>query len=447
MNRNQLMNFCGCLLLAALSQDPIVAIAADPRFPPTIDVLTMGAKGDCVTDDAPAINAAIVKIEKSAAHSGQIFFRAPPGGCYRVDSPLVLSGQNPYVNESNYSHVSLLGEGRGVSVIRAGRPMDAVLEKDDIWNRGHTVTDLTLDANGLADHAVRWRRGSEGRFTRIEGLNALVADVRLEDHENFFSDSYFSNDATFPDYNILLAADPAQSGVYPTDNEFTNNILRNARIANIREGSAANHWVSNHGYNFGAAIPAPRYNFIANGGLWLLNQADGSQESGFLVLSPLGILSGNFVQKAQKHGICIAPETGGQRIVVANRILFAGSTPAASDAIVQGAWAGSNVSCEGSHANPGLGTQDVILGNSPNPRENLWNRLFIGPESSNGSGGGLIGIGTATPQAQLDVNGEIRIGSVSTVCDAERAGTLRFDGVSRQFLGCNGTTWVTLSNP
>lgn len=416
--------------------------------PLTIDILALGAKGDCHTDDSRAINLAIAKLEASEFHSGVVFFPPPAGGCYLIASPIVLSGQNPYIDENNYSHISLIGAGRGVSVIKAGTIMDAVLEKDEIWNRGHTVSDLSFDANGKANCAIWWRRGSEGRFTRVEGLNSLKADLCLDDHENFFSDSYFSNDTTFPDYNILLTIDASNPTVYPTDNEFTNNVLRNARIANIREGSGANHWLSNHGYNYGNGNPAPHYNFISNGGVWVANQADGSQEAGFLVLSPLGIITSNYIQGAQTHGICVAPEHAARRVIVANQVVFSASDTNQGNAIVQGSWnSDKTVSCDASTKNPGFGTNDVIQGNSPANNENIWNQIFPGPSATAGSDVPLIGIGMTDPQAPLDVNGEIRIGGKSVVCSEARAGTLRFDASTRQFLGCNGTVWVPLSNP
>ncbi len=59
---------------------------------------------------------------------------------------------------------------------------------------------------------------------------------------------------------------------------------------------------------------------------------------------------------------------------------------------------------------------------------------------------GNVGIGTANPQAKLDiVGGEIRVASSGAACDASRAGAIRFsNGV---FYGCNGTSWVTQTMP
>jgi len=54
-----------------------------------------------------------------------------------------------------------------------------------------------------------------------------------------------------------------------------------------------------------------------------------------------------------------------------------------------------------------------------------------------------VGIGTTTPTATLDVNGEIRAGSTGTAAGTVGAGALRWNGTSLQV--SNGTTWQSLS--
>ena len=54
---------------------------------------------------------------------------------------------------------------------------------------------------------------------------------------------------------------------------------------------------------------------------------------------------------------------------------------------------------------------------------------------------GLVGIGTtAAPQAALDVNGGVRIGTQST-CNASTEGTQRYNSTSKKMEFCNGTAW------
>lgn len=53
---------------------------------------------------------------------------------------------------------------------------------------------------------------------------------------------------------------------------------------------------------------------------------------------------------------------------------------------------------------------------------------------------GNVGIGTATPTEQLDINGAVRIGSTTT----DNAGTIRFEG--GEFEGYDGTEWKSLTS-
>ncbi|HBD27029.1 hypothetical protein [Flavobacterium sp.] len=57
-----------------------------------------------------------------------------------------------------------------------------------------------------------------------------------------------------------------------------------------------------------------------------------------------------------------------------------------------------------------------------------------------------VGIGTLNPQAKLDVNGYIKLGSADTTGDAApQAGMLRFNTTNNKFQGYDGTTWVNLN--
>lgn len=54
------------------------------------------------------------------------------------------------------------------------------------------------------------------------------------------------------------------------------------------------------------------------------------------------------------------------------------------------------------------------------------------------------GIGTADPQATLDVNGAVKIGNDPAPCTPAKAGTLRWTG--KAFEGCDGAAWQVLMN-
>jgi len=420
-----------------------------------LDALTYGAWGDCVHDDAPSINAAILQLENTSAgegasHSGELYLPKPPGGCYLVKSPIVLTGQGGSA-DYNYS-ISLVGEGRGVTVIRAGAAIDSVLLKDAQWNRGHTITDITFDANGHAQHAIHVQNGSEIRFTRVEGLNAKLDDLELDEGgEDFVTDSFFFNDSTFPEYNIHILAKS-------TDNELTNNVAWNASYANIaEETSSTNHFVGNHAYGYGKGSnpydACPVYSFVtAFQSIWVDNQSDCSKEAGFLIDNWSSNVTANVIQGAQNHGICMTPQAGSETIV-GNQMFFSdaqgnSTTPAVANAIVQGKMVGGKVSCAGPGArNPtwasssNFGAGSVVMGNTPASNENLWNAVYSTTANQTTS----IGVGTTQPQAVLDVNGDVRVGAASSVCDSSLAGDIRFDASTHTFLGCNGTAWVAFT--
>jgi len=54
------------------------------------------------------------------------------------------------------------------------------------------------------------------------------------------------------------------------------------------------------------------------------------------------------------------------------------------------------------------------------------------------------GIATATPQATLDVNGEIKVGNTGALCTATERGALRSNGVGTTIEVCDGTAWAAI---
>ena len=57
--------------------------------------------------------------------------------------------------------------------------------------------------------------------------------------------------------------------------------------------------------------------------------------------------------------------------------------------------------------------------------------------------GSNVGVGTASPQSVLQVNGEVQIGSSGASCTAANAGAIRYKSSLIQF--CNGSGWYTLA--
>jgi hypothetical protein len=57
-----------------------------------------------------------------------------------------------------------------------------------------------------------------------------------------------------------------------------------------------------------------------------------------------------------------------------------------------------------------------------------------------------VGIGTATPATNLDVNGAVKIGTTALACSATIDGTLRYNSTTNNYEICNGTAsvWMVL---
>lgn len=413
-----------------------------PAANAAINIVNSGAKGDCVTDDAPAINAAIQSLAAGATHSGEIYFPKPPGGCYLVDEPIQLPG-----GPSNYAYnvvISLVGEGRGVSVIKAGATMDAVLQKDAFWDKGDTVTDMTFDANGLAKHAIAVLGGTEIRFTRIEGLNGTVDDLRLDGPanatggEDYVSDSYFYNAKTFPPYNVYVGTS--------TDNKFTDNVMWNASVANVIEATGgSNHFISNHAYGWPLKF-CPTYSFItAFTSIWIGNQSDCSNEAAFLVNNWQSLIEGNFIQGAANHGVCISPKVGDVQ-VIGNNMSFNNPNAPSDNAIVQGVMQNGQVSCRGSGVHTAtwgntlnFGASNIVVNNWPASNESLWTAMFTGSVNQSPA----IGIGTTAPEATLDINGYARLttnASAPAACEAKNKGAIALNSESHICI-CDGSSW------
>jgi hypothetical protein len=431
---------CGWVRLLLVFLGAVLGLTPCARA--AINILSDGAKGDCVTNDAPAINAVIQSLGNSSTHSGEIYFPKPPGGCYLVDEPLQLPG-----GPRDFSYnvvISLIGDGRGVSVIRAGAAMNAVLQKDAFWDKGDTVTDLTFDANALAKHAIDVLGGTEIRFTRIEGLNGTVDDLRLEaatnlsSGEDYVSDSYFANFTTFPPYNVYVGNS--------TDNGFIDNIMWNAKIANVIEAAGgSNRFVGNHAYGYPLQY-CPTYSFVtAFTSVWIGNQSDCSNEAAFLVNNWQAVIEGNFIQGAKNHGVCISPKAGDVQ-VIGNTIGFDQPNAPADNSVVQGVMENGNVSCQGpavhtsTWSNPlNFGTSNIVVNNWPASNESLWTTVFPGDVNQ----GPAIGIGTTTPQATLDISGFARLStnaSEPAACRTGNRGAIALNSASHLCI-CDGESW------
>ena len=425
------------------------------------------AKGDCATDDSAAINQMINVLEHSPpGHSGEVYFPRPPGGCYLVSNSLILNGDPTWTY--NYI-ITLKGDGAGVSIVKAGAIIDAVLLKNRNFNMGGTIENITFDANALAKHAIHIESGDGTRISHIEGLNGTTDDLRLDcyggtkknpctDGGLLVSDSTFANFTIFPDYNIVLTGEDGRSKDWgSTDNELINNTVENARIANIYEDiTGTNHFTGNHAVTWPLSM-CPEFGFVTEAtSVWLNNQTDCSTEAGFFVKGG-GLIENNIVQGAQNHGFCLSNtgvNGGGGAIITGNTMSFINAegtsiSPPAGNAIVQSdvngcAGTGTQTATWGNKTNNNS-TGNVVQNNTPTSNENIWNMLYVAnPSSTIGAATpSMIGIGTSQPKATLDVNGFARLSenaSAPAVCSATNKGAITLNATGRLCV-CNGLAW------
>jgi hypothetical protein len=241
-----------------------------------VSVKDFGALGDGVTDDAAAINAAITYLAGLPLRAGEVRF---PEGLYIVNSPINL----PNGGGGVYSNITLAGPGRGAAEIRAGAAMAAVILGSSTWNRGHCVRDMTVNGRTLATRTIHWRAGSQFRIERCWVLNGTEGNVRLDGGENFISgcllwsqDTVFTTVGALPSYNLQVNS---------ADNQFVDNVLFNAKDANIQDTVGSdNLYTGNHAYHYSTALGANNfgtYNFDTAGGRWIGNSADSCITAGF----------------------------------------------------------------------------------------------------------------------------------------------------------------------
>ncbi len=80
-----------------------------------IDVTTVGATGNCTTDDTAAINTAIANAQASGGSNDIYFPSTGPTGCYKITSPILVNRTGAGRYEKM---IHLSGDGMGRSVIK-----------------------------------------------------------------------------------------------------------------------------------------------------------------------------------------------------------------------------------------------------------------------------------------------------------------------------------------
>jgi hypothetical protein len=171
-----------------------------------------GAVGDGVTDDAPAINAAISQLLTGYPESGNtavsLFF---PAGTYLINSPILL-----------YPFLNIVGDGaNGTTILAAaGTSMQYMLQTVDGLGQTEAnigfggavlptkiyVSDINIDTNGQKISAVRLIRYSHVRYERVYITGGWVTGNSVGTDSAFTCESIgnavYTHDAQFIDCDI-----------------------------------------------------------------------------------------------------------------------------------------------------------------------------------------------------------------------------------------------------
>ena len=175
-----------------------VARTLGSKLNDAVSVMDFGATGDGVTDDAPAINAAIVALYQTSlpvddvTKAKRLILRMPPG-TYRIKSPLLL-----------YPFLALVGEGIGRTVVLMDQddpPICMIRTADSQGETGANigigsalfpqriiVSNISFDTNGVKANIALLERYQGIRFEDVQfkggwessdGLTDISAAVTL----------------------------------------------------------------------------------------------------------------------------------------------------------------------------------------------------------------------------------------------------------------------------
>ncbi|HTA27989.1 MAG TPA: glycosyl hydrolase family 28-related protein [Bacteroidia bacterium] len=179
-------------------------------FPSWKNVKTVfGAKGDGVTNDAPAINAALQALRNSSADSFNVLYF--PAGTYLIDDSLYNPG-------GNYDGMAIIGEDPATTIISWGGP--------SLRNAGYSACAM-FNLNGWYMRISRLT--FEGNNNAYRGIFKTGA----------FSTHNEYSDLVFKDFNSGIGIDFSA----PTNGQAENAIIRCSFI-NCASGIASCNWNS-----------------------------------------------------------------------------------------------------------------------------------------------------------------------------------------------------------
>jgi hypothetical protein len=146
-----------------------------------------GCKGDGVADDTACLQAALDAggIQRRRVHI--------PGGVYLVSSSLLIKGSNSSMYNESYNHEPIAGDGKTSTTIQAINNSNWGPTSNNLAviffptccgalpqsGAGFHLSDITVDANLVADYGILAPAVQESLFQRLYIVNALVAGMHI----------------------------------------------------------------------------------------------------------------------------------------------------------------------------------------------------------------------------------------------------------------------------
>jgi hypothetical protein len=280
-------------------------------------------------DAAPAINAVLAGTSAPKWDLGEL--RLPRGVC-GLGSTLQLPGGRD-AGPFGAGQVTLRGEGRGVSWLVALAPMRAVIQEPA---GDHNQANLFgIDGSGLAEYGADVQGGRGGHHSGMYYNDNLIAGLHIgtigvnADGTLVNAKSWYTNIWEFMADHSTIQADtgsvmPKAAPLFGLlnsggDSHFSDMVIANASVANLRDTGHAN--------NFYTAIHAwghPRYEYWVQGSVQFANsEVDGATEAGVRVdTDGLVWMGGAMISldKGSPVGFFFAPTSTGHHSIIGPHI-------------------------------------------------------------------------------------------------------------------------------
>jgi hypothetical protein len=161
----------GSLSVAGSVAAPSVTASVNSQL--NVMAAPFNAKGDCVTDDSGAIQAAL-NVQKTTSTQITVYFPAPPGGCY-LTSTLTFTGASMQ-GQAGAGFVGVVSKG---GIVLKGKPGQDVLHEPDPTTIGSvgprdgwTIRDLILQVDDSVDASASYPHRWPGRWVSDGSINS-----------------------------------------------------------------------------------------------------------------------------------------------------------------------------------------------------------------------------------------------------------------------------------